>query len=381
MASTTSATRIAAGSRDSRHPPPAPRKLSTRPALWRAPSCCSRKRRGICWRSAMERAGTRAASSSLRRMASSTMARMAYSVFWETFSIGSDLEEQGNGGSGPRQLPPAEARPAGSASGSFSVAGTGTIRGGHWRPRVPHVQQDHLQRGGHRHRQDHPPDPQERPPDQQREEDGHRVQAHRLGVQAPGQHPLIELLHEDQHDHRGDGQRPPPANRQAVGRHVGGRERHQQGRHRRQQRPDQGHERQESRQRPQQREVGQPDDPEAQRRCQADQHGDQELATEEAAHRGVDAPADAQDLVPARHRHEGHRAAANLGEVRQQVERDQRTQHERQRDADDAGRERRQAAEERRRGAARLEGARRDPWCSRAGPAGSRDCPRPPAPA
>ena len=81
IASTTSATRIPDGSFDSLHPPPAPRKLSTSPALWSAPSCCSRNRSGMCWASAIERAETRAASSPLRLMASSIMARIAYSVF------------------------------------------------------------------------------------------------------------------------------------------------------------------------------------------------------------------------------------------------------------------------------------------------------------
>ena len=77
---------ISSGARASRQPPPAPRKLSTRPAFESAPSCCSRNRTGICWRSAISRAGTRTSSS--RCWASSIMARIAYSSFWEILSTG-----------------------------------------------------------------------------------------------------------------------------------------------------------------------------------------------------------------------------------------------------------------------------------------------------
>ena len=71
------------------------------PALVSAPSCCSRKRSGTCWRSAISRAGTKRSSS--RRCASSIMARIAYSSFWDTFSMGDASSSQRRGGAITRQ--------------------------------------------------------------------------------------------------------------------------------------------------------------------------------------------------------------------------------------------------------------------------------------
>src|SRR5581483_712127 len=114
IASAMSATRISEGPFAIRHPPPAPRKLLTRPALCRAPSCCSRNRRGICCATAISRAGTRASSSC--RFASSIIARIAYSSFWEILStpaspanVGSAYESV-NAGNAVKRLP--EDRPS-----------------------------------------------------------------------------------------------------------------------------------------------------------------------------------------------------------------------------------------------------------------------------
>ena len=66
---------------------------STNPAFESAPSCCSRNRSGICWRSAISRAGTNSPPS--RRSESSIMALIAYSSFWETFSTGHPFRQPG----------------------------------------------------------------------------------------------------------------------------------------------------------------------------------------------------------------------------------------------------------------------------------------------
>src|SRR3712207_3593172 len=83
-----SATEISVAGLASRQPPPAPRKLSTSPALCSAPSCCSRKRSGICCAVAIWRAET-SVPGGLDE--SSIIARIAYSSRCEIFSIGASV--------------------------------------------------------------------------------------------------------------------------------------------------------------------------------------------------------------------------------------------------------------------------------------------------
>ena len=162
------------------------------------------------------------------------------------------------------------------------------------------------------------------------------MEANGLGVQARGQQALVELLHQDQHGRGGQRQGPASPDRQPESRLVGRREGHKQGGHCGQQGTDQRDERQQAGQGAEQCEVGEPDDPEAQGGGQTDQDGPHELAAKEAAERCSHATADRLNLVSPSAGDEPDGAPVHLGQIHQEVEGDQGTEHQRQGDPDHA---------------------------------------------
>ena len=197
------------------------------------------------------------------------------------------------------------------------------------------MDQQDLRRRHHGDHEQHAPQAEERPRREQRDHHAERVEPHRTGHHVGADHVIVDLLHDQQHRRRPDGEGPPGVELDGPGPHTRGGE----GDEQRRDGPDEGADQRDEVEQPGDQADGRPirqaHQPQAQHRGHGHERRHQELAPEVPADRHRQLVPDVLDLAAPLERDRSLDALPQLGEVHQQVEPDHDPEDHRQDDVKD----------------------------------------------